>query len=156
MRGRLIVGGAVAALAATAFLLGGALAGERTVAPTAPSATAEAVADRALSGVGFGGGTAGLVAGLQAELRRRPDDPQNLALLGLAYQQRARETGDASYYTKSEGLLQRSLILDPKNLLATSGLGSLALSRHRFRDALALGRRARALAPGTARSYGIV
>ena len=53
-------------------------------------------------------------------------------LLGLAYQQRARETGDPTYYTKSGGALDRALALDRKDALAVSGLGSLALSRHRF------------------------
>jgi tetratricopeptide (TPR) repeat protein len=77
-------------------------------------------------------------------------------LLGLAYQQRARETGDPTYYTKSEGVLRRALALAPNDLLATSGLGSLALSRHRFREALALGRRAVAISPTTARSYGVI
>jgi tetratricopeptide (TPR) repeat protein len=85
-----------------------------------------------------------------------PRDVHALDLLGLAYQQRARETGDPVYYTKSEGVLRRARRLAPDDLYATSGLGSLALSRHRFRDALALGRRAVALSPTTARSYGVV
>src|SRR5439155_6046586 len=78
------------------------------------------------------------------------------ALLGLAYQQRARETGDPGYYTRSDGILSRALALAPNDFLATSALGSLALSRHRFRDALALGLRARALSPATARNYGVI
>ena len=53
-------------------------------------------------------------------------------------------------------MLQRALALAPRDLLATSGLGSLALSRHRFREALALGRRARAISPTTARNYGVI
>ena len=40
--------------------------------------------------------------------------------------------------------------------VATSGLGSLALSRHRFAEALALGRRAHAISPTTARNYGVI
>src|SRR5439155_17418 len=51
---------------------------------------------------------------------------------------------------------RRALAPSPNDLLATSGLGSLALSRHRFREALALGRRAVATSPTTARSYGVV
>jgi tetratricopeptide (TPR) repeat protein len=77
-------------------------------------------------------------------------------LLGLGYQQAARESGDPSYYPKSEGVLKRALRLGQDDLLATSGLGALALSRHQFRDALALGRRAVALSPTTARGYGVV
>ena len=53
-------------------------------------------------------------------------------------------------------MLRRALALDPKDYLAVSGLGSLALSRHRFRDALALGEQARALNPDSARHYGVI
>jgi tetratricopeptide (TPR) repeat protein len=83
-------------------------------------------------------------------------DVTALDKLGLAYQQAARETGDPTYYTKSGEALHRALRIAPRDLLATSGLGSLALSRHRFRDALALGRRARAISPTTARNYGVI
>jgi tetratricopeptide (TPR) repeat protein len=81
---------------------------------------------------------------------------RGLDLLGLAYQQRARETGDPSYYTKSEGVLRLALRLAPRDLDATSGLASLELSRHRFARALALGRRALAISPTTARNHGVV
>jgi tetratricopeptide (TPR) repeat protein len=74
----------------------------------------------------------------------------------LAYEQRARETGDPSYYSKAEGALRRALRLRPDDLAATAGLGSLALSRHRFRQALALGRGVVRLSPTTAVGYGIV
>ena len=44
----------------------------------------------------------------------------------------------------------RALRLAPRDLIATSGLGSLALSRHRFAEALVLGRKAHAISPTTA------
>jgi tetratricopeptide (TPR) repeat protein len=97
-----------------------------------------------------------LIDRLQSRLRAAPKDASSLDLLGLAYQQRARETGDAVYYTKSEGVLERALALNPHDLLATSGLGSLDLSRHRFREALGFGRRARSISPTTARNYGVI
>src|SRR5206468_4447194 len=65
-------------------------------------------------------------------------------------------TGDPSYYTKSQEALDRALRLAPHDLIATSGLGSLALSRHRFREALILGRRAHAISPTTTRNYGVI
>src|SRR5204863_397660 len=86
------------------------------------------------------------------KLRANPDDARSYALLGLAYEQRARETGDPTYYTKADGVLHRALALEPNDLIATGGLGSLALSRHRFREALALGREAPRIFPNTARS----
>src|SRR5262249_21747267 len=84
------------------------------------------------------------------------DNVRGLDLLGLAYQQRARETGDPSYYVKSDGVLHRALRLRPNDLDATSGLASLALSRHRFAQALELGRKALEISPSTARNYGVV
>ena len=85
---------------------------------------------------------------LQDVVRENPADTKSLSLLGLAYQQLARETGDPAYYTKSEGVLDRALALEPLDLLATSGLGSLALARHEFRDALSLGLKATEISPG--------
>jgi tetratricopeptide (TPR) repeat protein len=44
----------------------------------------------------------------------------------------------------------------PKDLPATIGLGALALTRHEFRQGLALGRLAVRLSPSTAEGYGVV
>ena len=137
---RLMLGAAAVALTATALLLGGVLRDSSSASPVseevrlAPRSTAE------------------VVAAAQAEVRADPYDVTALDRLGLAYQQSARETGDPTYYTKSGDALRRALRLEPHDLIATGGLGSLALSRHRFREALALGRRARAISPTTARN----
>src|SRR5262249_50857778 len=63
------------------------------------------------------------------------------------------ETGDPTYYTKSQGSLEHALALDSKDAFAVSGLGSLALARHRFTEALALGREAHDLAPTVPRHH---
>ena len=141
--------GAAAALAAAALAFGGALRGDpgnaaprvsgAPVVASVPSRSTEQTVER-----------------LQAELRATPRDGRGYADLGLAYEQRARETGDPSYYSKADGVLRRALRLRPGDLAATAGLGSLALSRHRFRQALALGRRVVRLSPTTAVGYGIV
>jgi tetratricopeptide (TPR) repeat protein len=151
---RLLIGGAVAALAAAASLLGGGFRGDAS--PAAGAGAAPAVAGDRLSGGFSAGDTATLVARLQSKLRANPADGGAAALLGLAYQQRARETGDPAYYSKSAAALGDAIRLDPQDLTAIGGLGSLALARHRFRDALALGRRAVRLSPSTARSHGVV
>jgi tetratricopeptide (TPR) repeat protein len=144
----------VAALAATASLLGGVLSDSNPAAPAA-SVPAKVSAELALSGFSPGN-TEQLVRDLQAKLRASSPDPRSHALLGLAYQQRARETGDPSYYPRAAGVLRRAIELSPRNPLATSGLASLALSQHRFREALGHARRAQKLAPSTARNYGLI
>jgi tetratricopeptide (TPR) repeat protein len=151
-RTRLAFAFGAAALAAAVFLFGGLFHDSRRAVPAAPPEAAAGALENELGT----GDTASLVRSLQATLRRDRTDVHAYDLLGLAYQQRARETGDPAYYTKSDGVLRRALALSPKDLLATSGLGSLALSRHRFREALALGRSARAISPTTARSYGVI
>jgi tetratricopeptide (TPR) repeat protein len=148
-RQRLILVAAAAVLTAIALTLGGVLhdsssASRAAAAPVSAGVQAEP------------GDTPALVARLQATLRANPNDVPSLDSLGLAYQQRARETGDPTYYTKSDEALHRALALSPRDLLATSGLGSLALSRHRFGEALVLGRRAHAISPTTARNYGVI
>jgi len=152
MRIRLVLAFAVAATLAAGLLLGGLFRDSRGAVPAPPPEAAAGALENELGTAD----TASLVRTLQTTLRRNPRDVHSYDLLGLAYQQRARETGDPTYYTKSEGVLRRALVLAPNDLLATSGLGSLALSRHRFREALVLGRRAVALSPTTARSYGVV
>jgi tetratricopeptide (TPR) repeat protein len=149
-RQRLILVAATAGLTAVALTLGGGLRG------SSASLTAAAQATQASAGEASPADTPALVARLQATLRLNPNDVRSLDSLGLAYQQRARETGDPTYYTKSDEALHRVLALAPRDLIANSGLGSLALSRHRFREALVLGRRAHAISPTTARNYGVI
>jgi len=159
---RLVFGAAAAALTALAVLLGGVFRPSSSSAtPNAAAALpASAEALSAQFSTGFSAPTAhttqGIVADLQAVLRRNPDNVGYLDALGLAYQQRARETGDPTYYTKSQEVLDHALQLVPNDLTATSGLGSLALSRHRFTEALVLGRKAHALSPTTVRNYGVI
>jgi tetratricopeptide (TPR) repeat protein len=138
---------AAAGLTAAALTLGGVLHESSSPAAATPASPAVQAAPA---------DTAGTITQLQTKLRSNPDDVSALDSLGLAYQQRARETGDPTYYTKSGEALHKALALTPRDLIATSGLGSLALSRHRFGSALVLGRRARAISPTTARNYGVI
>ena len=103
-----------------------------------------------------GASTDDRVEALQAQVEDTPSDPEGYGQLGLAYLQKARESGDSSFYTKAEGVFQQALSLDAENFTATSGLGSLALGRHDFRKALELGRTARRSNPTIARNYGVI
>jgi tetratricopeptide (TPR) repeat protein len=149
---RLALGAVVALAAAAVVALGGAL-GTSSEAGGAPAAPVSAAALQS----GFSSGdTAATVNDLQRRLRAQPRDVETLALLGLAYQQRMRETADPTYLAKADAALRRAVRLDPRNALATNGLASLALSRHDFRRALVLGRRARTLAPGMTNTLGAI
>lgn len=153
MRLRLLCGAAAVFAAALAALLGGVLRHD------APAAAADALPTAVAAELqkGFAAGdTQSEIAGLQGELRTSPHNVKALDTLGLAYQQRVRETGDASFYGTADGVLHKALRLSPRDLIATAGLGQLALSRHRFREALAYGMRARALSPTTAGVYGVI
>jgi tetratricopeptide (TPR) repeat protein len=103
-----------------------------------------------------GGDTEKLIADLQNAVRESPDDAGNYALLGDAYYQRARETGDPTYYAKAQGALDEALRLSPDDVTATVGLGTLALARHDFSEALELGRRAHALEPALVEPYPVI
>jgi tetratricopeptide (TPR) repeat protein len=146
-RQRWILVAAAVGLTAVAVTLGGVLHESSSPPPAAAAASPAQPAP---------GDTTAMVTRLQTTLRSSPNDVSALDSLGLAYQQRARETGDPTYYTKSGEALNKALAIAPRDLIATSGLGSLALSRHRFREALVLGRRARAISPTTARNYGVI
>ena len=135
-----------------AALLGGVVSESRSAAP-APVGQTQAAALRSEFG---SADTVSLVRRLQEQARARPDDAQTNALLGLAYAQRARETGDAAFYSSADAVLRRAHELDAQNVYALTGLGGIALVRHRFADALRIGRAAQAAAPGSAAPYGVV
>src|ERR1043166_7819309 len=122
MRRRLLIAGAAAAIAAAALSLGSAFQGGsvQAAAPAAPTRIADG---GGLVGSGAGAGSAATTfKALQSRLRANPSDARSYALLGLAYEQRARETGDPDYYTKADGVLHRALALRANALLATRGL----------------------------------
>jgi tetratricopeptide (TPR) repeat protein len=92
----------------------------------------------------------------QARLQRTPDDPHVLTQLASAYLQRARETGDPTYYSKADGLLTSASPQLPADAGFAITRGSLALSRHDFASALEWGTRAVALGPARPSAYGVL
>jgi tetratricopeptide (TPR) repeat protein len=146
--------GAIVGAAAAAALLGGILAGSPSAGPAA-HVDPKVAADRLLDGFAAGD-TAAAIERLERRVRENPRDAEGLALLGLAYQQRVRETGDPSLYPSSEEALGRSLQLVADNDLAVTGLAALAASRHRFGDAAALARQALSLNPYSAPALGLL
>jgi tetratricopeptide (TPR) repeat protein len=84
-------------------------------------------------------------------------DWRALASLGLASLQEGRRTADPAWYSRAERALRRSLALHREgNVEAMVGMGVLSLGRHDFADALAWGRRARAISPYDPDARGVI
>ncbi len=142
---------------AVGLIVGATLGGVLGESPSSAAPVTAAPASGPID-VSLGAGsrkTASTVARLEAAAGSAAT-PEVLAQLGLAYQLRWRETGDASFIPRSEAALRRARALRPDDAVTSLGLGSLALIRHDFRDALRLGREARTLAPDSAAPYGVV
>lgn len=90
---------------------------------------------------------------LQARVAADPDDPLAWDRLAGAYVQKARESGDITYYGLAHDAARRSLDLlsqGPSAARATTVLALVYLARHEFTEALAHARRAVDLDPGDA------
>ncbi|MEO7118659.1 MAG: tetratricopeptide repeat protein [Candidatus Limnocylindrales bacterium] len=102
-----------------------------------------------------GAATEVLIAGYVATLQNEPENQEALLLLGLAYYQHARETADATDYARAEQAFDRLLELVPDSAEAIIGKATIALARHDFTGALALGQQALALTQ-VSRVYGVI
>ena len=97
----------------------------------------------------------GLVIQAQDRLRQAPDDVRALSTLASASLQRFRETGDPTWYAKTQEAAKRALTLRPDDVDALDATASLANSRHRFTDGLRLARRSASLEPDRFAPLGI-
>jgi cytochrome c-type biogenesis protein CcmH/NrfG len=150
----LLLASAAALVAAAAAALGGVLTGEPAAQSDSLGQLGE-TSGRLVQGFAAGD-TAALVERLLARVEADPGDAEGLTLLGLAYQQRARETADPSYYPRAEEALRRAVSLRDDDYLTFTGLAALAASRHRFAEARRLAERAVRLNPASAEARGIL
>ena len=151
----MLVGIAVTTALAAGALFGGVLTEAGSAPAAVPTPSSRAIADQALAGIG-GAGTAATVERLEETIAAQPRDADALVALGLAYQLRWRETGDASFLPRADRALARALDARPGDPTAVVGLGSLALTQHEFRRALRLGHKAARLAPSSAKPLGVI
>src|SRR5262245_42154234 len=107
MTNKLLIGTAVVVAIGFVALFGGLL--DRPAA-TPPDALAwsQSVEDFK-AGFALNANAASVVGQLQATLAANDDDQRSWTLLGLAYEQRARETGDPTWYGKAGAALNRAL-----------------------------------------------
>ena len=139
-RTRLLVAGAAVAALGLGGLLAGVVAelGPAGAAPAGPAIDPGTV----LSGFGRNSGTATTVAQLEGELARSGPDADRLDDLGLAYQVRWRETGDAAFLPLSERALRGVLALRPKDPIGDARARQPRADPPRLQGRLALGREA--------------
>ena len=94
-------------------------------------------------------GAEGTIARAQAALADDPDDPAALSALAEAVARRAcARPATRAGYTRADQAARAALAADPRRFTAMDVLGDLALTRHRFAEALSWSRRSLAVAPG--------
>jgi tetratricopeptide (TPR) repeat protein len=96
------------------------------------------------------------IASLQQTILAAPGDAEPYGMLGDAYLQKVRETGDPAYYPKAQAVFESALRRGPGDLTATIGMGTLALARHDFGAGLRYGLEAHRLAPDLVRPYAVI
>jgi tetratricopeptide (TPR) repeat protein len=147
------------------------------VALTIVAATAAAVVPHLISGarprqeaplrigptVGMPGAPPTTTSGLQQRidemdrrLRATPDDTGAAVLLADALLRQARATNDGRPAGRASEVLNAALKEHPGQYDVLRMLGAIYLSQHRFREALAVGRRSRDLRPDDAWNYGVM
>jgi len=94
-------------------------------------------------------------ARLEARAAAAPDDAAALSDLAMTYLQRARESGDPSFYLLAEGAAQRALAVSPDEPVALVAAAAIAASKHDFAGALALADRALAAEPMLAAAHAV-
>jgi len=95
----------------------------------------------------------------QWKVAQDPDDFFNYDRLGVAYIQKARETGDITYYNLAAKALEKSLDLNsvtPEAAPATKHLATVYFAEHRFGEALALTQKAIDLNPRDVTPYALL
>jgi tetratricopeptide (TPR) repeat protein len=103
--------------------------------------------------------TDGVIRFFQWKVSQDPDDFFNYDKLGVAYIQKARETGDITYYDLAGKALEKSLTLESTHAEAgpaTKHLATVYFAEHRFADALALAQKALDLNPADHTPYALI
>jgi tetratricopeptide (TPR) repeat protein len=131
----------------------GALLAALSIANRSPE-----VGDPAGAGAAADRTTDGRIREARSAVAEDPANPRGHALLGDAYFQKARETGDSrgSWIARADRSYRTALRHDPRDVGATIGLGLVALNGHDFARGLQYGLRARRLAPDLVRPYAVV
>jgi len=99
-----------------------------------------------------------LIHSLQVHVKQSPDDYAGYDGLGSAFFQKARETGDITYYDLAEQTLKKALALAPHDFHSADPLvhmASVYMGEHRFSDALAYAQKAIGTGSGNLAAFAI-
>ena len=92
----------------------------------------------------------------QAETAQHPDYAGSYNHLAMAYAARARETDDASFYTKAEEAMAKSLELSPANYDARKAGVVIGLGRHDWSSARDVAKKLNKQMPDDVAVYGYI
>ncbi len=97
------------------------------------------------------------VADLQQKIRMHPTDVKPRLQVAMIYLSEARITGEHPYYYPAIlRILDDVLVIDSKNVEATTFKASVKMSQHQFAEARTLAEAARQLNPNNAYIYGVL
>lgn len=96
------------------------------------------------------------IAEMETHLTSQPDDVAAAVMLADALLRQTRVAGNPGLAKRAEQVLAQALREDPGNYDASRMLGSLYLSQHRFREAIAAGERNREARPLDPINYGVI
>jgi len=90
----------------------------------------------------------------QERISQNPEEVRNYHLLATYYIRKARESGDIAYYLLAETTLQKALEVKKEDYDVLKYLAAVYLSKHQFKEALALAKKLRELRPEDYLNYG--
>jgi len=92
----------------------------------------------------------------KSKIDREPTNYSNYDNLAQSYIQKARETGETSYYSQAQKTVGKSLEINPNNYVGTVLLAKTEIAKHKFKNALEHAKRAVELKPERSVAYGIL
>ena len=96
------------------------------------------------------------IVDLRGRVAARPEDVGAAVMLADALVRQTRITGNSGLAIEAEAALKRALANDPANYDANRERGTLLLSQHRFREAVAIGEKNRDARPDDPLNYGVI
>jgi len=151
-----LVGGVLFASGGLSLWRAGASTPTASVAPAPVTVGVAAGAGAASLGGGAGPSVTDRLIHTRQQQADAAGDAPSYTKLAAAYMQKARETGDVTYYALADGSVGRALKLDPKNFDAVTTAAWVHLSRHDFRGAADLARQSLRLNSYHSETYGIL